>query len=644
MATDTLAKLVVMMEADSARLQKGIEQANNRISRFERNTKKSFKTLKDTTNATFSGIAKKIAAIAVPVGLGALAHSFIQASSTAEQYQIRLSALLGSQKEGNRLFQEMTKYASKVPFEYQDIMGAATQLAGVLSGGVDEIKQWMPLIGDLAAVSGLSIQQTTDQVSRMLSAGAASADTFAQRGINSMLGFTAGVHYSVEDTRKQLMYQWTKMGSQFKGAADKLGMTWSGLMSMFSDLWFKFRIGIMKEGGLFNYFKSIAMVLKDNLTSALRGNQKAYKTWGDIAITVMNNIIRAIGYVADAFQLLKIVWTTLKVAFYGLMTSIFEKLQDFDIVITEILKKMHFDAKPSDSILIWAATARAELENTKAILADILEGNFPHTKVNEFLDAVEIKLQKLEAQANKTKNAVGGGNQGELYKGILNNKPLKFQAEDEATRNERFQKIQTERLLKAQKYRADQEKKIELAKNQIIMNSREGVMNASVQLLQQFAGKSKAAAIATIAIERAIDIARAIMATHLAAAKALVIDPTGRLSARVEAMGYVQVGLIAATGLAQIAALNSNNNASGGGGAALGSAANPINVTSPQLPQAQTSTNQTGTTYIYVDAKTHSIDDIATGLQTKFDNGSYVMIKSNTPQALEIAKAVRNLP
>jgi hypothetical protein len=91
-------------------------------------------------------------------------------------------------------------------------------------------------------------------------------------------------------------------------------------------------------------------------------------------------------------------------------------------------------------------------------------------------------------------------------------------------------------------------------------------------LLQQFAGESQAAAIAVIAIEKSLAIARTIMNTATAIMAAEAIDPTGILAAKVAVLGNIQLGIIAATGLMQAANV-------GSGGAELGSPANPVNVT-----------------------------------------------------------------
>ncbi len=78
------------------------------------------------------------------IGGGLIAKSFIDAARETENYRTRLKILLGSQKEGNRLFKEMSDYAGRVPFEYNEIMGAATQLSGIMKGGLMKLPGGCP--------------------------------------------------------------------------------------------------------------------------------------------------------------------------------------------------------------------------------------------------------------------------------------------------------------------------------------------------------------------------------------------------------------------------------------------------------------------------------------------------------------------
>lgn len=218
--------------------------------------KDRFSSVKDTLfslKTAFAGL-----------GVGLLARSFTDAASTSEGFRVRLNVLLGDVEEGGRLFQEMSRYASTVSFSYEEIMASATALSGVLKGGVDEITGLMPLIGDLAAASGLTIEETTSQIIRMWSSGAASADMFRERGILAMLGFQSGVSYSAEETKKQVIAAWEDSGSKFKNASVELASTWEGLMSMYGDQWFNFRNKVM-DNDPFDFMKASFSELLDLL-------------------------------------------------------------------------------------------------------------------------------------------------------------------------------------------------------------------------------------------------------------------------------------------------------------------------------------------------------------------------------------------
>jgi len=240
------ATLTIEIEVD--------REGRARVREIERDVTRAFDRLKSSAggaSGAFDRLKRSVFSLKgalVALGIGALANSFLDAASAAEGYQTRLQVLLGSQKEANDLFKAAAEYAAQVPFEYRDIMDAATQLAGVMRGGVEEVRQWLPLIGDLAAASGLSIQQTTEQVVRMYSAGAGAADLFRERGILAMLGFQAGVSYSAEETRRRLVEAWQAAGSQFRGATELMADDWKGITSMMSDKWFQFRERVMGYG------------------------------------------------------------------------------------------------------------------------------------------------------------------------------------------------------------------------------------------------------------------------------------------------------------------------------------------------------------------------------------------------------------
>ena len=135
------------------------------------------------------------------------------------------------------------------------------------------------------------------------------------------------------------------------------------------------------------------------------------------------------------------------------------------------------------------------------------------------------------------------------------------------------------------------------------------------ELLMQFAGKSKTAAIAVIAINKALAIAQTIQSTSVAIMRAFAeLGPIAGapVAASMKALGAVQVGLIAATGLFQAANV-------GGGGAAAGTPANPI---STQPVGSAQGTGRTGgqTTIVNLHGQTYTRAQVRELLEIQNEN------------------------
>ena len=370
------------------------------------------------------------------LGLGLLVRSFMAAAQTSESYRTRLVTLMGDVKKANELFAAMGKFASGVAFEYEEIMGAATTLSGVMTGGTEEIKKWMPMISDLAATSGLGIQETTSQIVRMYSAGAASADLFRERGILAMMGFQAGVSVTAKETRKRLIEAWEDPASKFRGAAEALSRTWSGMMSMMADAWFQFRNMVM-DTGVFNFIKAaLDMVLQKvnelRDTGELEGVAKRV---GEVVLAALEKIIKGAALAVDSFRGLKMVFLGLKAAFalYAefvnrglasiydsldwLVQSIGKSIQNIAKLITIVditglskgltesldktgklvggMKGVGDEARKSSKY--WYEIGQ---ETTKA-LNEIVKGESALQKVNKLLGSIKKRAAEYAADAEK---------------------------------------------------------------------------------------------------------------------------------------------------------------------------------------------------------------------------------------------------
>ena len=231
----------------------------------------------------------------IGLGTGLAIRSIVNTGKEIEGLQVRLKFLFGTAEEGSKAFDEMAKFASKVPFSLAEIQRGAGVLA-VVSKDSKELANIMKITGNVAAVTGLDFKTTAEQIQRSLSAGISAADLFRDRGVKAMLGFKAGAKVSVEET-VEAFERVFGAGGKFDGATDQLAQTFEGTLSMIGDKIFNFK-KVLLEAGFFeelkNQFGDLDKFLSDNA-----------ERLDEIATTVGQNLAQAVtGAVSIGQQLI----------------------------------------------------------------------------------------------------------------------------------------------------------------------------------------------------------------------------------------------------------------------------------------------------------------------------------------------------
>jgi len=139
----------------------------------------------------------------IGLGAGLAIRSLVNTGKQIEGLQVRLKFLFGSAREGAKAFDEMAKFAAKVPFSLEEIQSGSGVLA-VVSKDAKELANLMEITGNVAAVTGLDFKTTAEQIQRSMSAGISAADLFRDRGVKAMLGFKAGATVTIEETADAL--------------------------------------------------------------------------------------------------------------------------------------------------------------------------------------------------------------------------------------------------------------------------------------------------------------------------------------------------------------------------------------------------------------------------------------------------------
>ena len=113
----------------------------------------------------------------IGLGAGLVIRSIVNTGKQIEGLQVRLKFLFGTAQEGAKAFDEMAKFASKVPFSLEEIQAGSGVLA-VVSEDAKEMAKLMKITGNVAAVTGLDFRTTAEQIQRSMSAGISAADLF----------------------------------------------------------------------------------------------------------------------------------------------------------------------------------------------------------------------------------------------------------------------------------------------------------------------------------------------------------------------------------------------------------------------------------------------------------------------------------
>ena len=199
------------------------------------------------------------------LGAGLVVRNLVNTGKQLENLRTRLKFLLKDTNEGAKAFDNMTKFASKVPFSLEEIQAGAGILATV-TDNADDLQKMLEITGNVASVTGLDFRTAGEQIQRSFSAGIGSADIFREKGVRNMLGFKAGATVSIEETVQAFERVFGK-GGRFGSATDELANTFEGTLSMIGDKVFNFK-KVLLEAGFFeelkNQFGSLDKFLEDN--------------------------------------------------------------------------------------------------------------------------------------------------------------------------------------------------------------------------------------------------------------------------------------------------------------------------------------------------------------------------------------------
>ncbi len=223
----------------------------------------------------------------IGLGVGLAVRSIVNVGKEVENLQVRFKFLFGSVEEGKTAFDNLSQFASKVPFSLEEITAASGNLA-VVSKDANDLTRILEITGNVAAVTGLDFATAGSQIQRAFSGGIAAADIFREKGVRQLLGFKEGAKVSIDETVKAFEDAFSGNG-KFANATDELANTLTGTASMLQDKLFNFQKNISGQ-----FIDTLTDELGD-LNKFLEDNQSTINEIAELLGTTLANSIILLG-------------------------------------------------------------------------------------------------------------------------------------------------------------------------------------------------------------------------------------------------------------------------------------------------------------------------------------------------------------
>lgn len=244
-----LARLVVKLEAQNTQYLRALEKANKKLDKFSKDSKKSFKQVRDASNRlnqTVTGLAAGfISLVSVRAGLDKLV-------SVAREFDVLNAQLItatGSAQGAETAFTAIQDFASKTPFDLQQSTKAFAQLVNL---GLTPSERALTSYGDTASAMGKDLGQLVEAVA---DAATGEFERLKEFGIKAKsegdrVTFTfRGIKTTVGKNAKDIEEFLIGLGeNNFGGAMAERMATLDGALSNLGDSWDKLFLTISKQG------------------------------------------------------------------------------------------------------------------------------------------------------------------------------------------------------------------------------------------------------------------------------------------------------------------------------------------------------------------------------------------------------------
>ncbi|MHC1723042.1 MAG: hypothetical protein AB9836_07570 [Aminipila sp.] len=267
---DQVSKPIFKVVSKTKELEKETKQANNAVSKFGKETAKSFDKMVGKSAKVAAGMTAIGASMALKTGFGEAADM--------EGFRTQLETATKSAKKAGEIMKWSVDLANKTPFE----TGSIVEMSSKFEGMGMSAKKWGGITADMAGATNKDVNQAAEAI---IDAQTGELERLKEFGITKkMISKKAGEMFrnqEVVNAKGQIVDQekfntalMQLMQDKYKGGAQKQAQTVKGMWSTITgvtktslaNILGMQNDGTIKQGSLLELLKSKVQILADKLT------------------------------------------------------------------------------------------------------------------------------------------------------------------------------------------------------------------------------------------------------------------------------------------------------------------------------------------------------------------------------------------
>lgn len=253
-------KLIYRLEAENEKYLKKLSQSEAKLRRFASQTKRQNTEMRQS----FSYLEKRLVAFASAFSFAKLIGGIVKTSKSFETLNAQLKTIEGSQRAADLVFKRIQDFATKTPFQLEEIVDAFVRLK---NRGIEPTEEVLTGFGNISASMGKSLEQISEAVADAITGEFERLKEFGIKASKQgdIVKFTfRGVTTEIRNSADDISQYLRDIGNiQFAGAMTEQMDTLAGVTSNLEDAFSKLSLKIDSETGFTDALKNAGKAITE---------------------------------------------------------------------------------------------------------------------------------------------------------------------------------------------------------------------------------------------------------------------------------------------------------------------------------------------------------------------------------------------